>query len=204
VRAHLVHKPDARHLANHLDGRPLAQVLDGHGVARLIVKLGAGLAVDAHAHLDLEHRGVLGVLVVQQLAVKLRDQLLGHRLAKPLLRVLGGHVDHVLVQGLDLLLEVGDLGVDVGGAEGDVHAVGLDVPAGGVLVGGDAKGHDHGRGLDLEAVLALGAQAQVDDLAALFVLLQGAKRDGLGVEGGAENDLGRHGCRVTVSVSWLD
>ena len=77
---YLVDEPDARHLANHLDGRSLAEVLDRNGLVlrRLVEELGRRRARHIDANLDFEDGGVRWVLIVHNLAVKLRDELLGH------------------------------------------------------------------------------------------------------------------------------
>ena len=87
-------------------------------------------------------------------------------LAKPLERILRRDVHEKLVKGLDTLLELGDLWVDVGRAERDVDAVRLNVAAGRLLVRGHAKRHDHRGRLDGDARLGRAVDAEVDDLAA--------------------------------------
>ena len=86
--------------------------------------------------------------------------------AKPLERILRRDVHEELVKRLDTLLELGDLGVDVGRAERDVDAVRLNIAAGRLLVGSHAKRHDHSRRLDRNARLGRAVDAEVDDLAA--------------------------------------
>jgi hypothetical protein len=154
------------------------------------------------AYLELGHGRVLAGRgrVLDELAVKLGEDLLGHLLAKPLLGVLDRDVEQHVVELAHLRQELGDLGVGVRAAVAHVQRVALHLAGAGLGVGAHAKGQRERRRLQRDPLaLPVGVgEPDEDDLAALLVLLECAESHGLGVECVGEDD-GCHGC-VCVSA----
>jgi hypothetical protein len=158
--------------------------------------VGGGRRLYAHTHtayLELGHRRVLAGRgrVLDELAVELGEDLLGHLLAKPLFGVLDRDVEQHVVELTHFGQELRDLGARVRAAVAHVQGVALHLAGAGLGVGAHAKGQREGRGLQRDALaLPVGVgDADEDDLAALLVLLERAEGDGLGVERVGEDDV---------------